>query len=287
MKTLKNTKMKSHFPICNKARSIFLLRLALVVALALVASRGWGQAAASWNYSSATGNIGTTYSWIDCSTGTSITSGDNAQATVNLPFNFSFYDNNYTTANTLSVCTNGFIRFDGTATTTSTTATGYDLSLGQITLGQIVAMGVWDNKVGDGGGYVKYLTTGTAPNRIFTIEFNNIEIDYNDAKYADIEVSLYETSNKIVLKFGSENTGVNNVDMGICSGVSTYYSYWKQINGATSNTWIEYTRPLIYYSFGNTDPNDRLHWWTNTDGTGSNPTNFSTANQKFIRLDVN
>jgi len=241
----------------------------------------FGQADASWNYISSTGNIGTTYSWIDCSGGTTITSGDDVEATINWPFSFSFYNNGYTTSDLISVCTNGFIRFDGTANTDANTATNYVLSTGQNTLGQIIALGTYDAKVGDGGGWLRYLVTGSSPNRIFTIEYNNLEIDYNDGNYADIQVSLYETSNIVVLKFGTENIGKNGADLGICSGVTNYYSYWDDINGRTANTWMAFTPPTKYYSFGNAAPNNTANWWTNTDGTGSHPGNFTSNNQVF------
>ncbi len=199
--------------------------------------------AASWNYLTATGNLGITYSWIDCSGGTSIVSGDDVENhTLNWPFNFSFYNDNYTTSDFLSVCTNGFIRFDGNANTSATAARNYDISSSYDgSLGQIIALGVYDNKIGDNGGYIRYLVTGSSPNRIFTIEYNNMEMDYNDGRYVDFEVSLYETSNKIVLKFGTENTNKNGADAGICSGVASYYDYWGHANGLTDDTWIEYT----------------------------------------------
>ncbi len=147
-----------------------------------------------------TGTLGSTYSWIDCNSGTTIVSGDDSRANVTWPFNFKFYDNTYTPSNNLSVCTNGFIRLDGSASTTGNSASNYDLTSTNISLGQIISTSVYNSKVGDNGGWCKYLVTGTSPNRIFTIEYNNIEIDYNDSKYADVEVSFYETSNKIVLE---------------------------------------------------------------------------------------
>ncbi len=200
--------------------------------------------AASWNYSTQTGTIGSTYSWIDCSAGSSIVSGDDNQAGVNWPFNFNFYDNSYTTSNSLSVCTNGFIRLDGVVNTDYSAASNYDLTATATSLGQIIAMAVYDGNVA-GTGWVKSLVTGTAPNRIFTIEYNNLEIDYNDNKYVDVQVSFFESINKIVLKFGVDNINKNGVDMGIHSGVNTFFNKWQEVNGSTNNTWIEYTPPSI------------------------------------------
>ncbi len=200
--------------------------------------------AASWNYNTLTGNLGTSYSWINC-TSSNIVSGDDAQATTSWPFNFNFYDNSYTTADNLSLSTNGFIRLDGSAGTNYSAASAYTLSGGSTELGQIIGMGVYDGKVGDGGGWVRSSVTGTAPNRIFTIEYNNLEINYNAKKYASTQVSFYETLNKIVLKFGDDNVNQAGADIGIHSGVSGYFNKWQEVANGTNNTWIEYTPPYI------------------------------------------
>lgn len=203
-----------------------------------------GQVAASLNYVTQSGNLGTTYSWIDCSSGTNIVSGDDAQGTISWPFNFKFYDTQYTTANVLSVATNGFIRLDGLANTAYASATGYNLTSTATELGQIVALGIWDNNVGGiSSSWVRSSVTGTAPYRVFTIEYQDLEIDYNDNKYADIQVSFYETTNKIVLKLGSGNIKPNlsGIDMGLHSGVNGYFHKWRELNTGTYNAWIEYT----------------------------------------------
>ncbi len=200
---------------------------------------------ASWNYDLQTGVLGTTYSWISCSSGANVVTGDDAQATINWPFDFNFYDNSYTTSNSLSVCSNGFIRLDGDASTNYSAASAYTLSGTSTELGQIIALAVYDDKVGDNSGWVKSLVSGTSPNRIFTIEYNNLEINYNDGRYADVEVSFYESSNNIVIKFGADNVIQAGADMGIHSGISGYFNKWQEVASGTNSTWIEYTPPYI------------------------------------------
>ncbi|MCB2209079.1 MAG: hypothetical protein KQH67_12375 [Bacteroidetes bacterium] len=221
-----------------KSRS--LLSTVLLLILIFNHEGTFGQAA-SFNYDTQTGILGTTYSWIDCSSGSNIVSGDDAQASIAWPFNFAFYDNTYTTTNSLSVATNGFIRLDGTASTSYTAASAYNLSATSIELGQIIAMAVYDDKVGDNGGWVRSLVTGSSPNRIFTIEYNNLEIDYNDGRYTDVQVSFYETTYKVVLKLGTDNIYKDGVDMGIHSGVNNYFDKWQEVLNGTNNAWIEYT----------------------------------------------
>lgn len=189
----------------------------------------FGQAEATSNYEIKKGSLGTTYSWINCSGGNAMTTGDDAEASFNWPFNFNFYDNSYTTSNVLSVATNGFIRLDDMASTDGNAASSYDLTNTATNLGQIIALGVFDGKVGDNGGWVRSLVTGTAPNRIYTIEYNNYEIDFDDGLYADVQVSFYESSNKIVLKFGADDVTQSGADMGIHSGVSGYLINGKKL----------------------------------------------------------
>lgn len=218
----------------------------LAIALLAFSQPAYAQPAASSNYLTRTGALGTTYSWIDCSAGTEIVTGDDAQASFNWPFNFRFYDNTYSPVNSLSVCTNGFIRLDALANTTYTAATNYALTATATELGQIIAAGVYDDEISPAGsGWVKFLVTGTAPYRILTIEYNNLEIDYNDNRYADVQVSLYESTNTVLLKFGTESISVNGVDMGIHSGVSGYFNKWQEVRSGTNNSWIEYAMPAL------------------------------------------
>jgi|GEM_PF-662984 len=226
------------------------IKLIGLVLLLFVQYNVLGQAAASSNYNTITGTLGTTYSWIDCSAGTQLVflpTGDDTQASITWPFNFNFYDNSYTTANSLSVASNGFIRLDGVANGGNyTAASAYALTGAATTFGQIIALGIYDDQVGRiPTSWVRSLVTGTAPDRVFTIEYNDLEIYYNAAKYADVQVSFYESSNKIVLKFGTDNVTQTGADLGIHSGVTNYFNKWQEVASGANDTWIEYTAPNI------------------------------------------
>ncbi len=199
----------------------------------------------SFNYQTSTGTLGTTYSWIDCSAGSNIVAGDDEVANIAWPFNFRFFDSIYTTSDNLSVCTNGFIRLDSAANTSFNDAIDYTLSSSSIELGQIIAVAIYDAKVGDNGGWVRSNLSGSSPNRVFTIEYNNLEVDYNDTKYVDVQVSFYESTNKAVLKLGADNLGKSGVDMGIHSGTSGYFHKWQEVTSGTNDTWIEYSLPPV------------------------------------------
>jgi hypothetical protein len=45
---------------------------------------------------------------------------------------------------------------------------------------------------------------------------------------------------------------------------------------------VESVSATTYYSAGNNVPNTRTNWWTNTNGTGTNPANFTTAGNTFV-----
>ncbi|MGB5320357.1 hypothetical protein, partial [Eudoraea sp.] len=226
---------------CSTDRKIKIIGITIFL---LVQYNVFGQAAASQNYVTQAGTLGTTYDWIDCSGGTTILdSGDDVQTDVSWPFNFSYYDNNYTTSNNLSVASNGFIRLDGVADGDNWTgARDYILNANATQLGQIIALAMYDGNLNQSsdGTWIRSLVTGSAPQRIFTIEYNQLEIDYNDNKYTDVQVSFYESTNRIVLKLRDEDLSKNDVDMGLHSGVSGYFDYWQEVKDGSIG-WIEYT----------------------------------------------
>ncbi len=224
-------------PIYEKTKGIIISALFLIFILISVKPFAQG------TYSMETGTLGTTYSWIDCSSGTAISNGDDVSSSFPWPFDFNFYGTNYTTADDISVSSNGFIRLDGSATTSYYTARDYDLTSTATNLGQIIGVAIYDGDPRNG--YIKYLTTGTAPNRVLTIEFYKYEVDYNDYKYCYAQASLYETTNKVVLKLGTDNLTKSGVDMGIHSGVSGYFHKWQEVLSGTNNTWIEYSAPIL------------------------------------------
>ncbi len=231
-----------------------LLKFSLVLISILFSSLVFSQ---SYNYSYSTGNLGTTYSWVDCSTsssGTEVTDSewlqnaglgdkkDDGYAILTWPFNFQFYDSYYFSGDKLYVCTNGFIRFDGVPDDDATDTYNNDISSYSPNLGEIVSLAMEDCGVENAKSHVYYKTTGSSPNRVFTISMDSLEIRFDKSKYTDVQVSFYETSNKVVLKFKEEDISVSAY-MGIHSGNSSYKNQWQDINGATPNRWRAYTPP--------------------------------------------
>ena len=193
------------------------------------------------SYCSRTGDFGTTYDWVDCSGETAMALTDNNTEEFNWPFDFNFYGTDYTTTDEISVCSNGFIRFDGIADSDWSIASDFTLESGSTELGQMIALGVYDcYATGAVDAKITYLETGVDPNRILTIEFAKQEIDANDGLYATLQVQLYETSNKIVIFHKTNNITQTGVDVGIHSGVAGSFEDWQDVDEMTDNTWMEF-----------------------------------------------
>jgi hypothetical protein len=115
------------------------------------------------------------------------TSNDDGYAQ-NIPigFTFPFCTGTYTA---IHACTNGWISFNPSSTGTS-------LSNSSISnISDPALMVLWDDLSVNPGGNVKYLTTGTAPNRVFTIEYSNVQWYYNNSTPYDViefQIKLYE-----------------------------------------------------------------------------------------------
>ena len=93
--------------------------------------------------------------------------GDDEQATVNLPFPFSFYGKLRTSAN---VSTNGFLSFGGPATAFS------NGSLPSASTPNAAIYPFWDDLVVDTSASVRTGIIGTAPGRAFVVEWRNVLI---------------------------------------------------------------------------------------------------------------
>lgn len=124
-------------------------------------------------------------------TGTALTLTDDAMS-VALPigFTFNFFGNNYTT---FYKCSNGYITFTSAQ---STTTYGKTIPLTASPNNFIAAAWGDLNPVSTNGSKIRYITTGTAPNRKLII--NDSTFHYGGVAYPFIvQTILYETSNII------------------------------------------------------------------------------------------
>ena len=70
----------------------------------LVQYNVFGQAEATSNYEIKTGSLGTTYSWINCSGGNTMATGDDAEASFNWPFKDTISKNRFQDISITNVC---------------------------------------------------------------------------------------------------------------------------------------------------------------------------------------
>jgi hypothetical protein len=132
----------------------------------------------------------TTYTPI---TGSSGPSGDDITQTVPVGFTFSFMGHSFTT---VSVCTNGFVVLG------SSTFNGYTNDLCGTLAGENPMFApFWDDLNTLNGGNIQYTTQGTAPNRVFIVQFTNVAY-FSGSGNVTFQLRMYETSNKVEFIYG-------------------------------------------------------------------------------------
>jgi len=163
----------------------------------------------------------------DPGTPVNLVSGDDAVSTAQtLPFTFKYYGADYTS---VSMYSNGFVQL---GTSSSTTAI-YAQSLPATAAPNNIIAGVYSdlNILAPTGGQtpVTAYTTGTAPNRIYTIYYHNVKYYTSAAGNVtgniSFQIQLHETSNIIDIHVG-EATGVStttaNKTLGIENSTGVY-----------------------------------------------------------------
>lgn len=151
---------------------------------------------------------------------------DNRSFPVEIGFDYWYNGVRYTQ---FSVSTNGFIDFsNSTANGTGNTSFGYtnaNFTTSTNTTNLALAP-MYDDLTAQGGqealgNSIKYITTGTAPNRILTVEWKNMAVYGNTTPDLNFQVKLYETTGIIEFVYGTMTAG------------TTTYSYTCGINGPT------------------------------------------------------
>jgi hypothetical protein len=173
----------------------------------------------SYNSISSTGN--SFASWLDYSS-----TDDNRSAPTDIGFTFSYMGSSYTQ---FSVSTNGYLDFSSsTADGETAGAYGFENSQFRSPSGTLLAIApLYDDLISrlpslDNG--FKYLVTGSAPNRVLTVEWIDVR-EYSDGTSdLNFQVKLYETTNVIELTYGSMSAG------------STNFTYTVGINNSTMSS---------------------------------------------------
>ncbi|HYG38772.1 MAG TPA: T9SS type A sorting domain-containing protein [Cytophagales bacterium] len=146
-------------------------------------------------------------------------------------FSFNYNGAPYTT---VSIATNGFIAMGGSVASSSSPISGG--STDQV----ISAFGA--NLQGQSGSSLRYKTTGSAPNRIFVVQWENYRRKNGSDDSFNFQIKLHETSNMIQIVYGDFEIGRNtdlSVQVGLRGASSNSYSNRTNVSGSTTNSWSE------------------------------------------------
>ena len=113
---------------------------------------------------------------------------------VNIGFSFNFYGVNYSS---VSVTSNGVLSFN--SSNDSYGSTSIPSVSGFSEVGSSI-LGWWGDLDPEEGGSIRSVVTGSSPNRVFIVQFSNIEV-HNDGGNNTFQFKLFETSNEIEVHY--------------------------------------------------------------------------------------
>jgi hypothetical protein len=231
---------------------------------------------------------GEQYSFTDISTsGTALTISDPDDTIVNgvaLPFTFRYYGVNYTT---LSVSTNGLLRFNYTGTTTSPS----NDPLPSPAAPNNMLAPYWDDLVFPSSPNLRIQTIGTAGARQFIVQWTGIRLfEHPAAGVMTLQVRLYEGSHDIVFAYylagappaapgtvsadlagGGATIGIENQDG------STGLLYSLDTSSLTNALQIHFTPAGCFSSVTATPTNTPTNTPTKTPTATPTPTRTATT----------
>jgi hypothetical protein len=145
-------------------------------------------------------------SFVDATGGTFVTSGDDSYNSISLPFTFNYDSTDYSV---IYPGTNGYATFRSGYST-------YGSFVGSTTIQEGVLPISADMYVNSG---IYCTTTGSAPNRVFIIEWYNIR-QYGGSTTTNVEVKLYESTN--VIEYVYQQHGYSLGSASMQSGINGY-----------------------------------------------------------------
>lgn len=180
-----------------------LKHLFLATCLALVSQTQLRSQTLNYNFTAVSG------AYAACSAPTQIiaaSTDEGTSAATNIGFTFQYGCNSYTQ---FIASSNGWMSFNTAITsadlTNDLTGATYPSDLPMIAP-------LWDDLSTGSGGQVGYQLTGSAPNRVLTIEWKQMLWQYSATTYAlSFQVKLYETSNRIEFCYSRNGSATANI----------------------------------------------------------------------------
>lgn len=153
----------------------------------------------------------TAYEWIDSSAGTTVAMGDDTQASVSMPFSWTFYG---TPVSSLNVSSNGFIRLDGGTATEYTNSTIPSTSEPN---GMVAPF--FDDLNFGAGGVLRTLALGTTGSRRFVVSYEGVPHFSVAGSALSFQVVFEEATGAVVMNYADVTAGSASVDRGASATV--------------------------------------------------------------------
>jgi len=167
--------------------------------------------------------------------------GDDVTQSINLGFSFSYYDRAYTTC---EASTNGLLLFGALPALSGASYSPSAFSSNSNPANYIAPFWTDLYRV-DGVSKILYSTRGSAPNRVFILEYRDMGHYSNRAIKVTFQAKLYEGTNTIEFQYKS-------IDAGFAALSSTFASGIKSRNFPASSTDANYAPNLSgYYGIQN------------------------------------
>ena len=219
-------------------KNIYVLTV-IVVVFTGICRQASAQALSSYTFAQSSG----IYNSIS-GTSAGVTGDDATASGINIGFTFDYCGVNYTT---VSICTNGWIFFGNTSLST------YSNNISSTSYYNFICP-LWDDLYVPSYSDIQYQTSGTSPNRIFTVQWGPgiYNLSGGSGYTYNFQVKLFETTNEI--KF--------------CYGAINFYSYSSASIGIVDQTggtghFISVT-PGSPATISMTTPNDNISGFSST-----------------------
>jgi hypothetical protein len=160
------------------------------------------------------------------------------------------------------VSTNGWIKMGNAATTGNTGTANYTNAFSATASNRPLIAPFWDdNNLGSGN--IQYVVTGSAPNRILEVGWDNVNIggggSTSASAFASFKLRLYETTNVIDFVYGPvmDQAGTLTASVGL-NGASSFLSVTpaavSTVSSVTANNSIAATTNLVGKKYTFTPP---------------------------------
>lgn len=113
-----------------------------------------------------------------------------------------------------------------------------------------------------------------------TTGLTNYTYNVSTYQYNASDINGVEGSMKLSFWNGTSWNAIANSNAG--SNLLSISSSLTQATGTLNGNAFTGRFEPTYYSSGNTDPSNLNNWWSNTNGTGSHPIDFTSNNQRFV-----